>query len=225
MSRVLIVDDDPISLRFLSAALTGMGACAVAVSDAASALRNARTERFDLLLIDRRLPDADGSRLLADLRAHGQSAAAIATSAEIDAAMSRALLVDGFAAVLGKPATLEQIRTLVAPYLASAVPRHPLDDAAALAASGDAQTLRALRAMLVRELDELEVELSRGTSPIPASALNARLHRLRAACGFCGAPALAAAASRLQTCLEADQPPQLDEFLAACRATMRALRA
>lgn len=224
MSRVLIVDDDPISLHFLASAVAALGTDVTSASDAASALRAARTRRFDLLLLDRNLPDGSGSSLLADLRALGIAAPAIATSAEVDAHLATASHADGFVGVLEKPATLERIRTLLTPYLGAAKCSAILDDAAALSASGATGTVHALRELLARELTELEGELTRNHAIANPRTLSDRLHRLRAACGFCGAVALAMAAAQLQRDLDNGLSTSPDAFVQVCRETLRALR-
>ncbi|HST29172.1 MAG TPA: response regulator, partial [Rudaea sp.] len=109
--RVLIVDDDPVSLRFLQAAVAQSG-CAVATADSATTAV-ALTGIFDLLLIDRRLPDIGGVELLHALRERGVTAPAIATSAEIDTATAIQLRAAGFVDVLEKPASVQRIAETV----------------------------------------------------------------------------------------------------------------
>jgi CheY-like chemotaxis protein len=236
MTRVLIADDDPISLRFLETALQQLGCETVGVGDAASAFAAATAHRFDLFLFDRRMPDSDGTALLGALRAAGVATPAFATSAQIDADFIAALRAAGFAGYIEKPVTLARLHeTLhtclpgtVAPASFSVSPAALplLDDASALAAiGGDHAALRSLRTMLIQELGALEARLC---STIDAAPLLERLHRLRAACGFCGAPQLAADAMALERVLQAnprDGQVQLHEFVASCRSTADALRA
>ncbi|MGH8042728.1 MAG: response regulator [Rudaea sp.] len=220
--HVLIVDDDPVSLRFLAAAVTQSGCEVVAADRGHAAL--AKSGTFDLLLLDRHLPDTSGADLLHRLRERGCHAPAIATSAEIDAATAMDLRAAGFADVLEKPATMEQIRCLLARHL----PQSILDDAAALATTGgDAAAMRALRALLVQELTQLQGDLRQGDLAAHALAFDERLHRLRAACGFCGATALAAAAADLQGTVRNGRTATNDElgsFLALCDRTVESLR-
>jgi CheY-like chemotaxis protein/HPt (histidine-containing phosphotransfer) domain-containing protein len=222
--RVLIVDDDPVSLRFLEAAVAQSGCIAATAIDGAAAL-NAGVV-FDLLLIDRRLPDIGGADLLHALRERGVTALAIATSAEIDAATTAQLHAAGFADVLEKPASVPAIAELLSRYLSPNAPI-VLDDAAALdAIGGDVDALRALRGLFVRELEQLERDLVHGDLATTALLIE-RLHRLRASCGFCGASALSARAADWQAALRAGNPltdDRRDAFLAECRATASALR-
>src|SRR5512146_2723864 len=110
---VLIVDDDPVSLRFLQAAVVRLGNRAATACDCASAMAQAGTHAVELLLLDRRLPDGDGIGLLRALRALGVSAPAIASSAELAASDIVALQEGGFADTLLKPASIDDIGKLL----------------------------------------------------------------------------------------------------------------
>ncbi len=223
--RVLIVDDDPVSLRFLDASVAQCGCAVVTAATTTAALTAGGV--FGLLLIDRCLPDIGGVELLHALRARGIDAAAIATSAEIDAATALELRAAGFADVLEKPASVERIGEIVRRHL-PCIESARLDDAAALAATGgDADALRALRGLLAKELEQLERDLTHGDLATDAARLDERLHRLRAACGFCGAVALAELAADWQGTMRAGNrftDKQRAAFVIRCRETGAALR-
>jgi len=203
---VLVADDDPASRRFLGDGLRALGAQVHECPDGQRALARASIETFDLLLLDCRMPGAGARDVLAalraDARARSADALAVATSAEMSPDDRQQLLAAGFSDVLLKPCELDALRALLA--LARGSGRHAplLDDAAGLVSSGDAKTMRALRSLLREELATLLQELEPFCSEPPR--LVERLHRLRSACGFCGAPALAAQAMHLQRQVEAD---------------------
>lgn len=226
MPRVLIADDDPVSLHFLASAVSGFDCNVMAAATAAEALTLSEWAAIDLLLLDRRMPGMGGAELLAALRGRGVHAPAIATSAEVDAGIAAELRAAGFADVIAKPLSIEALRARLLPYLercADAASTPLLDDASARAAVGsNLEALRALRGLFATELVELEAELTRS---VPALAPE-RLHRLRASCGFCGAAALGAAAQRLELALReepATVPAQFGELLRLCRVTREAL--
>jgi CheY-like chemotaxis protein len=239
--RVLIADDDPISLRFLAAAIAELGCESIAVADGRSALAAVQVHQFDLLLLDRRMPDLGGAELLAALRAQDNATPAVATSAEVDAEIIAQLRHAGFVDIVEKPVTLAQLQHIVGLHLhfsarpeTAAVAFKPaanllLDDVTALAAiGGDATALGALRGLLAQEIATLSARLAQFDLLTGAAALRDHLHRLRASCGFCGAMALAEAAARLDQCLRdrADGAPGvLADFLDHCQATQVALRA
>jgi CheY-like chemotaxis protein len=222
--RVLIVDDDPISLRFLEAALRQLGRGTVGAGDVATALEAASTAPFDLLLLDRNLPDGSGIELLAALRSGGVACPAIATSAEISAETRAQLQTAGFVDCIEKPVTLARLQEVLRPWLADAA---PFDNDSALAAvGGDRGTLKALRAMLAKEVASLHADLARGD--VTTQTLLERLHRLRASCGFCGARSLSDAAMALEQALRADADgasEQRQQFATCCIETIGALTA
>jgi CheY-like chemotaxis protein len=224
--RLLVADDDAASRRFLSDALQALGACVQDCADGSEALQLARDQHFDLLLLDCRMPGAGACEVLAALRASGGASCgslAVASSAELDAAAERTLLACGFRDVLRKPCGLAELRRVLT-LLPGALP--VLDDEAALRASGDATTMRALRQLLRNELALLDREL--GSPQRDDTQLEDRLHRLRSSCGFCGAPALATETTRLQRQLSEGAhafDAALAQFRGTLRATLQALEA
>jgi CheY-like chemotaxis protein len=225
MLRVLIADDDAISLRFLRSAMEQLSCATVGASSLSEALAAAAETRFDMLLLDRNMPGGSGVDLLTALRERGVVAPAIATSAEITESTRARLHAAGFAACIEKPVALARLGEILRPWLRD-VDISPLDDAAGLAAIGrDQQALRALRAMLMSELLTLRDDVARHT--IAREALLDRLHRLRASCGFCGAPKLAGAAAALEHALRVnapDTPDQRHNFIVRATETIDALR-
>jgi len=226
MLQVLVADDDAISLRFLRSAIEQLGCVTVGASSLAEAMAAAADTSLDLLLLDRNMPGGGGVDLLAALRERGVVAPAIATSAEITDSTRAWLHAVGFDACIQKPVTLAQLGEILQPWLRDEdIP--PLDDAAGMAAiGGDQQALRALRTMLVSELLMLRDDVEQNT--IAPDALFDRLHRLRASCGFCGAPKLADAATAFEHALRANAPDTSDQrgnFIVRATETIDALRA
>jgi CheY-like chemotaxis protein len=203
---VLVADDDPASRRFLGDGLRALGAQVHECVDGQMALARAAIETFDLLLLDCRMPGAGARDVLvalrADARARSADAPAVATSAEVSTEDRQRLLAAGFSDVLLKPCELDALRPLVTLARNSGRNAPLLDDAAGLVSSGDARTMQALRSLLREELAALLQELAHLCDEPPR--LVERLHRLRSACGFCGAPALALQAKHLQRQVETD---------------------
>jgi len=224
--NILVADDNPVSLRFFADALAQLGASTALARDGVETVACASRTRFDLLLLDARMPGLDGAEALARIRAGSgpsQRTPALATTAEAGAAVRSRLVEAGFADVIAKPVTVDALRAALARHLpatGSAAGSHELDDARALAATGgDASILAALRGLLIAELDALPAEIARFGERGDVAALRDRLHRLDASAGFCGAPALAAASVTLRTAVDADAGlprTAIDDFLAAC---------
>jgi two-component system KDP operon response regulator KdpE len=71
--RVLIVDDEPAIVRFLSASLESEGYLVSAAGDARTALDIVRRGAADLLVLDLGLPDMDGLDVVKRIRESGAS--------------------------------------------------------------------------------------------------------------------------------------------------------
>ena len=226
---VLVVDDDVITLRFFEAAFREMRVDCVGVEDGASALIAIRNRNFDLLLIDRYLPDMNGPVLLDALRDARIGAPALATSAEVDAKVRSETIAAGFDGMIAKPIGVRELRDVVSTYISLAHTDATLllDDSAALGSlGGSVNSLAALRALLANELDDLQQTYS-GKNSVDEDELGAKLHRLRASCGFCGATALAEAAKNLQSALRdrtRDHRQEMSAFFDCCSITTARLR-
>ncbi len=72
--RILIVEDDERAATAIAESLRQQGHEVVAAADGNSGLKRASTERFDLLVVDRMLPELDGLSLVRRLRRAGRSA-------------------------------------------------------------------------------------------------------------------------------------------------------
>lgn len=66
--KILVVDDEPMVIRMATDALTARGFTVVSASNGYEGLIAARSEKFDLILLDVVMPDLDGHEVLARLR-------------------------------------------------------------------------------------------------------------------------------------------------------------
>ena len=239
--RMLIADDNPLSLRFLSEAVALLGYEHVTAEDGTHALTAAQREPFDLLLLDALMPELGGADVLRLVRANAgpsQQSVALATTAGNDPDTRTSLLAAGFEDVLLKPLSIDTLRRAITRHIPTST-AHPgpaalggevgameLDELQALAAAGgDPSIVTALREMLRAELDALPEELVAMAAKQNADALRDRLHRLDASAGFCGVPVLKRAASTLRGALDAARWPDaaIAEFLSACAQIRRLL--
>ncbi|HET6545660.1 MAG TPA: response regulator [Rhodanobacteraceae bacterium] len=243
MPHALVADDNPLSLRFFADALATLGIDCVAVADGNAAVAHAGARRFDLLLLDARMPGLTGTDALSLIRTgtgKSRTAIALATTAADDANARADLLRAGFAEVLPKPLPLQTLCAAITRHIARAPPRDDdpvaspaavgeggLDDSRALsAAGGDSNIVDALRALLAAELAGLPAEFARHAQRRDQAAIEARLHRLDASAGFCGASRLARAIDTLRTALARSEPwptGAVADFLGVCETVRIAL--
>jgi two-component system, OmpR family, response regulator len=226
---VLVADDDPSSCLFFGDGLRSLGAKVEIFADGLAALDRARTETFDLLLLDCRMPGAGALRILTELRNDAQARSAeslaVATTAWLESGDRRSLLDAGFSEILIKPCGLANLQRLLALVQPGRHDLPVLDDRAAMIATGEVTTMRALRLLLREELTLLDQELDQLSRD--STSFGERLHRLRSSCGFCGAAELSSQAAQLQRQLSRNcaTPVSLARFHKALLATLQALDA
>ncbi len=197
--RILLLEDDPVTRVFLTAAAQAMPAQVDCAGTLAQARALASAHAYDLLLADANLPDGRGSELLGELRRHG-ALSAIAHTAATARAQLDALADAGFEEVLTKPLTAPQLQQAIRRVLGKQAGAHatqprrhegrcqPWDEAAALAAvNGHARQAMQLRALFLAELPAQRDAILAALDHGDAATLQACLHRLRGSCGFVGA--------------------------------------
>jgi CheY-like chemotaxis protein len=231
MNEVLLAEDEAVSRRFLEDALAALGHRCESVSDGGRALDAAIARHFDVLLLDVNLPQLSGPEVLRQLRASANAASrdvpAIALTADHEIDTEHHLLDAGFLAVGTKPIDVLALERLLAQVhspapTSAARPATPStsrwdEDAALAAAGGQREIVAALRALMRKELPAQRTAILSAIHRKDREAARSELHRLRAACGFCGAAELGKAVDGLDAALDEPAIPQLvlTHFLAA----------
>jgi two-component system, NarL family, sensor histidine kinase BarA len=229
-TKVLIVDDEPINRRYLLELLGGQGVVCTAAADGPSAIALSATNRFELLLLDFRMPGMDGLATLEGIRAQPcgwhLNTPAIVLTAETQASEHARLLAGGFTRCVMKPARAEPLLRVIGEVLGRDLDANASDSIALYldatvamrAANGNVTIVATLQRLLLTELDTLAVAL--------ASASPMDLHRTRGACALTGATALAAALLTLEEARRAqlDETAALSRASALLAATQQALR-
>ena len=111
--RILVVDDEPLMRWSLVETLSDAGDEVVAVTDAQSAVQVAAAVRFDVALLDFRLPDSDDLNLLSRLRRLTPATRIILMTAYGTPEMSQEALDLGAYCVLNKPFEMNALSPLV----------------------------------------------------------------------------------------------------------------
>lgn len=237
MPRVLVVDDNPLTLLFFEHALAAIGLACTTAGGGVDAIGLAAATRFDLLIIDACMPEIDGIGVLRGIRRGGgasNDARALASTAA-SACDHAPLLEAGFAGVVPKPITLADLRIVIGTHVHRTVSTEAdlvqdwLDDARARATVGDdAGVVDALRGLLAIELDGLPDEFARLAAQRDLQGMADRLHRLAASAGLCGATALEREVAALRAAVTgqgSQGEAALARLLATCAETRRAINA
>ncbi len=234
MKRALLAEDDPVNRAFLSEALSLLGWQVEAFENGERAAETAIAQGFDVLILDLNLPGADGIATLRHIRnldSHASAdAPALALTADDRTQLHQHLRQQGFDTVATKPLSVEQLAhalaglgfgtdtTLPASAGNDAAPigTSPVwDDAPALAAvANNPATLAALRGLMLNDLPTQRDRILAAPHTQPARD---ELHRLRAACGFCGAALLAQAVIELE---REESEAALAQFVRAVEQTL-----
>ncbi len=111
--KLLVVDDDPDSLEFLSFVLSEQGANAIAVSSAQAALQVLEQSDIDLIVSDIGMPELDGYTLMQQIRSKGNHIPAIALTAYAGEGDRQLALAAGYQNHLAKPVDTDALLAIV----------------------------------------------------------------------------------------------------------------
>jgi PAS domain S-box-containing protein len=112
-ARILIVDDDESSSRSLSLILGKNGYEAETAGTGREALEKAQQRFFNLALLDIRLPDVEGTRLIAPLKEMHPSLAVIMITGYASVETAVQALTDGASAYVTKPLNMDEVLATV----------------------------------------------------------------------------------------------------------------
>ncbi|MBT2748220.1 MULTISPECIES: response regulator [unclassified Lysobacter] len=227
--RVLLVEDDPTSRAFLTAAVEAVPAYVDGADSLASAMALSASQDYQLWLFDAHLPDGSGIDLLERLRRRHPRTPALAHTATGESEVRDRLIASGFSEVLVKPLPAAAVRCAIRRLLG--LPEHDQpaapaagqsavwdDDGAARALNGNRAHIATLRGLFTQELPNARRSILAAAQLGNLEAMRGELHKLRASCGFVGAARLGEAVQALQT--QPDSQALLNQFDLAAQDTI-----
>lgn len=115
MKKILIAEDNPASREFLLELLGAQGYHVTATEDGESALKKAKEEPPDLLLLDIQMPGMDGYEVLRRLRADRDTASLriVACTAYAMSGDEEKAIAAGFDGYITKPIRAAALRTQI----------------------------------------------------------------------------------------------------------------
>ncbi|MGQ3071178.1 MAG: response regulator transcription factor [Ferrovibrionaceae bacterium] len=128
MTRILLIDDDPLLRVTLAAALSAAGHVVVEADNGIEGVAEARRHRPDLVVVDIIMPEQDGIETLIRLRASDPDLPVLAIGGGRARAADFLSLATGFGATatLAKPCAPEVLVEAVRRCLAAAQPAGPV---------------------------------------------------------------------------------------------------
>lgn len=239
-ASVLLVEDTDYNAWAANAVLARLGLTATRAHTGAEALELFATQRFNIVLLDRNLPDMDGTevaRRMRDLEENGQHALLLAVTAYCTAEDRELCLKAGMDAFVGKPLTPEKLRRIllgagrqllaVAPVQAPAELRAPPIDLTLLGylSDGTPQGLEAQIARFLTVLAEAEEQLQCSAAEGDFNALADTAHGVLSQARLIGCTALSEAAVDLEQAARAKLPSGGGELLARVRVEIATVTA
>ena len=239
--RVLLVDDDAVSLDLMALLLVHEGHEVLRAHDAGSALELLASEnggRPDVLLVDLQMPGVSGGQLAERVRAMKGPGPLLLAMSATGIQRQQMLAFDGF---LLKPLALGDLRRALQPRKRGRKPVIRTAHPRKTTASGDpvdmavvSKLLTMMPAQSLRELVTASIADSRAciqaikdqTQGGDSARISALAHRIKGAASMIGAPRLAKLAANLETGGgEAATPGVLQDLLSACDELERMLLA
>ena len=130
--RILVVDDDQVTRALVVAALEPRDCLVVQASRVAEALEVTRRQRFDVLLIDLKMPGGNGTELIRQLQGDYSLSQMVMITGFPDLAQMNNLLDLGALTLLRKPFSVGQLGDCVERIIGRSLPQEmPLHDPAA----------------------------------------------------------------------------------------------
>lgn len=110
--RVLLVDDDPVNCEVGEAILKRLGHHATIARNGASAIKHARDQAFDVILMDLHMPDMDGVEAASRIGKLGLPSMPriIAVTADVSSSARERLAGAGIAKIVSKPILINALR-------------------------------------------------------------------------------------------------------------------
>ena len=220
--QLLSVEDDPCNQELVSLFLTGETYAVDTVQTGPDALAAAAAKRYDLMLLDLRLPGLDGVEVVRRLRA-GEPARRrlpiLALTADVTPRRLAEVLSAGADAYLAKPFTSAELRAAVATRLGAAATAETLEGlnpvVADLAETYGRETVEGLLRRLLAQLERLDA------SRADAGELEEAAHAIKGAAASLGFTVVSEACRSLEDACRAG----VVEAKPLARATHACLRA
>lgn len=243
--RVLLVDDDAVSLELMALVLAHEGHQVLRANGAGAALEllsSDQTGRPDVLLVDLQMPGMSGGQLAEKVRALGSPGPLLLAMSASEAQRRQLLSFDGF---LLKPVAVDDLRRALKPKPQAQVPRvrsvqpakraaqtvpdQPIDRTvvAKLLKMMPKQAFHDLLAACITDSRTCIQAITRLAEQGNLAGINPLAHRIKGAASMVGAVHLASLAAGVEAggSKPAATPAVLDDLLSACSELERMLLA
>ena len=240
-ATVLLVEDTDYNAMAASAVLARLGLGCERAPTGEQALQLFAERRFTLVLLDRNLPDMDGTevaRRMREMETDGRRAILLAVTAYCTAEDRELCLQAGMDAFVGKPLTPEKLRRVLSEVsrrlVAPAAPLHVAPEPVAAGpdlkllsylGTGASDSLEEQARRYLEELDGLQEKIAQASAETAFATLAELAHRVLGHARMVAGADLADAATRLEIAARSRDPVGCQEWLPRLNAAAAALRA
>jgi len=220
---ILVVEDNDFNRRLTGDILTSWGQEVTLAEDGWQALLLMDQQRFDLVLLDIRMPDIDGIEVarrirLREYKRSEVSIPIIAITADADAVTREACLSVGINAVLAKPVIPEQLASAIAAHCGGTIAVSSCDELLLNRQTcGDLdknpERARQYREMLLADIDDELQRLQAGLERGDRNELGRAAHTLKGLCGHLANREPAELAAWLQHNAPAAEPERMRQVV------------
>ena len=232
---VLVVEDNEFNRRLLKDSLTSWGQEVLLAEDGWQALQLLEQQRFDLILLDIRMPGIDGIEVATRIRRQEQERSEkavpiIAITADVDAATREACLSAGINEVLEKPVLPEQLAKTIAAHcagtMAASLEGKPLLTPQVCNDLGsDPERARQYRELLLHDIAEELQSLQTALADDDRNRLVRAAHSLKGLCGHLADPEPVELAALLQQLAPSSGDDELLQVMSRLRTACQRLLA
>ncbi|WP_323770014.1 ATP-binding protein [Antarctobacter sp.] len=217
--NILLVEDNEINLQLARDMLTLIGHRVTVARDGREGVEAAKADRFDLILMDIRMPVMDGLAATKAIR-EGQGASRdvpiIAFSANVLPEAKDRFIASGMSAFLGKPLIKEELSQVIARFCAGDASDADLTAAPHTPPAPPTHTPDPIVALMARYLEETDALFDwLGSKPTDWTEIADRAHRIAGSAAAFGQPDLRMALLKVETAAEAEDAPALDQAVQA----------
>lgn len=210
--KVLLAEDAPDTQNVFACALRSAGAMVQCASNGAEALALASGEKFDLILMDIRMPEMDGVAAVRELRRQSYPAVVIALTASASPQEHHRFLEAGFDDVWQKPIPLSELIARAGDYLETGAVPEPTDLVSPQTTQRESlsELLAEAAESFVQSLPPRLAELESAAGGGDTARTRDILHQLVGSAGIHGFMELSRESARVLKLLkdEPDRPPE-----------------
>ena len=220
---VLLVEDNEINLQLASAMLRLLGHRVTVARNGQEALEAATAQRFDLILMDIRMPVMDGlaaTRAIRDGQGASRAAPIVALSANVLPEARARFIAEGMSDFLGKPLVKAELSQVIDRFCTEIETEAEVEDDPVPSQSEAEDPLAGLTRRYVEETRDLFDWLT--TEPDDWTEIADRAHRIAGSAAAFGQADLRMGLLHVEAAAEAADPDALRDAVAKARAAWKA---